>query len=128
MIYEGIHSLCFSCGRIGHRKEAYPVTIKKPETPAEGGSIGCGVEKSSYQGAYQRGMHDSHSSSTGSGASNDRGADTEEDRYDPWMLVARRKPVQKRTNAKGNSENHFNHGLGQSVNRFRHEPKGNSWG
>ena len=31
VVYEGIHSLCFSCGRIGHRKEACPLTIKKPE-------------------------------------------------------------------------------------------------
>ncbi|XP_050277774.1 uncharacterized protein LOC126719243 [Quercus robur] len=128
VIYEGIHSLCFSCGRIGHRKESCPLTIKKPEAPAEGGPIGCDVEKGSYQGAYQRGMHDPHSSGTGSGTSNDRGADTEEDRYRPWMLVARRKPVQKRTNVTGNSEDHVKHGLGQSVNGLRNEPNGNSWG
>ena len=27
--YEGIHKLCFSCGRIGHKVEACPYTIRK---------------------------------------------------------------------------------------------------
>ena len=49
VVYEGIHSLCFSCRRIGHRKKACPLTIKKPEKPAEVGPIGCGVKKSTNQ-------------------------------------------------------------------------------
>ena len=28
--YEGVHSLCFSCGRVGHRKDGCPHTIKAP--------------------------------------------------------------------------------------------------
>lgn len=31
VVYEGIQKLCFSCGRIGHRKEACPYTIRKKE-------------------------------------------------------------------------------------------------
>ena len=96
VVYEGIHRLCFSCGRIGHRKEACPLTIKKPEKPAEAGPIGGGVEKNTNQGADQRGTHDSYESGTSSGTSNDRGVDAEEDRYGPWMIVARRKPGQKK--------------------------------
>ena len=29
ILYEGINSLCFSCCRIGHRKEECPYTIKE---------------------------------------------------------------------------------------------------
>ena len=31
VVYEGIQKLCFSCGRIGHRKDACPYTICKEE-------------------------------------------------------------------------------------------------
>ncbi|KAL0013453.1 hypothetical protein SO802_000522 [Lithocarpus litseifolius] len=33
VIYEGIHRLCFSCGRIGHRKEACPYIIRPAQPP-----------------------------------------------------------------------------------------------
>ena len=121
VVYEWIHSLCFSCEKIGQRKEACPLTIKKLETLAEGGPIGCGVEKIMYQGAYQRGTHDSYSFGTGNGTSNDRGAGTKEDRYYPWMLVARRKPGPKRTNSTATTKNHLSHGFGQTVHGFRQE-------
>ena len=74
MVYERIHKLCFLCGRIRNRIEACLLTIKKPKTLAEGGLIGCGVEKSMYQEAYQHGTHDSYNTGTSSGTSKDRGA------------------------------------------------------
>ena len=33
MFYEGINTLCFSCGRIGHKVETCPYTIR--EQPKE---------------------------------------------------------------------------------------------
>ena len=115
VVYEGIHSLCFSCGRIGHRKEACPLTIKKPEKSVEAGSIGGDVEKNTNQGADQRGTHDSYESGTGSGTSNDRGVDAEEDRYGPWMIVARRKLGQKKTNSAVTFGDHVNRGWAKSI-------------
>ena len=34
VIYEGIQKMCFSCGRIGHRKESCPQTIRPVQSPA----------------------------------------------------------------------------------------------
>ncbi|XP_030948989.1 uncharacterized protein LOC115972900 [Quercus lobata] len=33
VVYEGIHKLCFACGRIGHKKDDCPHTIRKPVSP-----------------------------------------------------------------------------------------------
>ncbi|XP_030923106.1 uncharacterized protein LOC115949992 [Quercus lobata] len=104
VVYEGIHKLCFSCGRIGHRLEACPLTIKKPEPPVEGGPVSAGENTHV--------VHDSYCSGTGSGTNKDSIAGREEDGYGPWMLVARRKAGQKKTNNAVTSENHSKHGLG----------------
>ncbi|XP_023888176.1 uncharacterized protein LOC112000309 [Quercus suber] len=33
--YEGIHKLCFGCGRLGHRKEQCPYVIRQPSPPSQ---------------------------------------------------------------------------------------------
>ena len=128
MVYEGIHRLCFSCGKIGHMIETCPLTIKKPEAPVEGGSIGGEVERSTNPRAFWRGTHDSYSTDTGSGTLKNRDVGTGEDGYDPWMLVARRRPRQKRTNLTVATEDHAGHSLNQSVHGPRQEPKGDTRG
>ena len=35
VLYEGISRLCFSCGRVGHRKESCPYTIRSPSSLAK---------------------------------------------------------------------------------------------
>lgn len=37
--YEGVHRLCFMCGRIGHHKEACPYIIWEPASPEIPGSV-----------------------------------------------------------------------------------------
>lgn len=46
VIYEGISRLCFSCGRVGHRREACPYTIKPtPTGNARQGTETCGLHE-----------------------------------------------------------------------------------
>ena len=35
VVYEGISTLCFSCGRVGHSSEACPYTIKAPTSKCQ---------------------------------------------------------------------------------------------
>ena len=123
MVYEGMHRLCFSCGRLGHRKESCPLTIKKLEQPMEGGPISAGDGKTSYQGEVPHVLHKSSCTDIGSGTMKDRGVGMEEDRYGPWMLVTRRKLGQKKTNLAVIVRDHSLHGLGQTSHGFRKEQK-----
>ena len=76
ILYEGINSLCFSCGRIGHRKEGYPYTIKEVhiETPP------CQEESP----IPQREINEANSK-----------VDNISNDYGEWMVVARRKPTNR---------------------------------
>lgn len=94
MVYEGFHKLCFSSGRIGHRKELCLLTIKKAESPVKSGSMSVGKDRTLYKGVLPHGLHDSSYTGLGSGMVKDRDAGIDEDKYDPWMLVTRRKPGQ----------------------------------
>ena len=117
VVYEGLHKLCFSCGRIGHKVEACPLTIKKPKPPVEGGPMRAGEDTHV--------VHDSYCSGTGSGMK-DSAVGREEDGYGPWMLVARRKPGQKKTYMAGSSGDKSVHDLGRDGHGLMQEPKGES--
>ncbi|XP_023901062.1 uncharacterized protein LOC112012924 [Quercus suber] len=91
VIYKGIQELCFSCGRIGHRKEDCPHIIR-PTPPAREEEEG--VEKT--QGS-SRVRHDANSAEDQqSGAitipSDRLDAESAEDNtYGPWMVVTRKR-------------------------------------
>lgn len=74
--YEGISSLCFCCGRLGHKQENCGYQIKqqqRPESiPAENEGLKKAVENSSKTN------------------------------YGPWMLVTRRKNLVRNRQVKGN--------------------------
>ena len=88
VIYEGIHKLCFLCGRIGHKKEICPFTIRGP---MEGKPESVGVGDGLTQAAKICEVHDTPSTMPARGTTEDRGIGTEDARYGPWMLVERRK-------------------------------------
>ena len=90
--YEGIHNLCFSCSRVGHKRDLCPYTIKNPKAlVAEISSRGGGNRTTSPHR-----LHDTSSTTPGSGTTKDKGADTEYDKYGPWMLVTRKRVGQRR--------------------------------
>ena len=83
--YEGIHKLCFSCGRVGHKIEACPYTIRKdeekePEAPRKETADEGSADLQNLQDAV---THNACESTNVEG------------HYGPWMLVTRRGNGQK---------------------------------
>lgn len=82
--YEGLQRLCFSCGRLGHRKEACPYTIRPVASPSDSPrSHGNERERMEEpQGLCGTDNSGNHQTDFAAG---------HKDNYGPWMVVARRK-------------------------------------
>ena len=91
MTYEGIHGLCFSCGRVGHRKEVCPYTIRNPKAPEK-----VVNDEHENQPTNSHATHATDSTNPRSGMSDGSGADTDNDLCGPWMIVTRRKTGQRK--------------------------------
>ena len=73
--YEGISSLCFSCGRVGHKVECCPYSVRKPDTPVDGSTGGDLLE-----------IHSPGNEVV-----------TEPKAFGPWVLVSfKKKPTKKK--------------------------------
>ena len=81
MLYEGINTLCFSCGRIGHKLESCPYTIR--EHPNE-----QNVEHNTRPTDTQNAQRVDGTREVGK---------MQED-YGEWMVVSRRKTNNKTRN------------------------------
>ena len=96
VIYEGIQKLCFSCGQVGHRKEAFPFTICKEKEPTStvqetlGGPMGS-----------PRKEHEAHYTGQSSGMLEVSGMEEDEKQYNPSMVVNKKNAKHKGTR-KGN--------------------------
>jgi len=81
VVYEGIHKLCFACGRIGHKKDDCPHTIRKPVSleREENGEPDESVRSCK--------VHATDSTTDGCGTSGGSGAATDSTSYGPWMIM-----------------------------------------
>ena len=104
--YEGIHKMCFGCGRIGHRKEQCPHIIRQEPSVLE-----AGEKKGGDMAAKSCSSHASDTSSSGVGTSSgvantEQCAEQDEVRegvYRSWVVVTRRKNGTKQLRSSGTS-------------------------
>ena len=75
VLYEGISSLCFACGKLGHRKEACPYLVKEA------------MEAQAVLREPEKNLDDMENPQ----ASPSEVASNVKDEYGPWMLEERRK-------------------------------------
>ena len=77
--YEGLHRFCFSCERIGHRREECIFTIKKPSPEKPPASKGREILTMKDNNAEELKPHAMHE------------VDPKDDMYGPWMVVSCKK-------------------------------------
>ena len=102
--YEGIHNLCFECGRMGHKREACPFVIR-PVPPCEEEEKGGAGDR----GASTHVVHDADSDEINlgpHGKDNVMREDVHEGLYGPWVVVARRKKETKFQRSGGSLPDH----------------------
>ena len=88
--YEGIHKLCFSCGRIGHKVEACPYTIRK-EKESQTQAKEVLVSQTNVEDDRNFELWKVNDGVTHNACEATNG----EGQYGPWMIVSRRRNGQK---------------------------------
>lgn len=87
VLYEGISTLCFFCGRVGHQQEGCPFTIniRTPTTEVE--------ESNANADQFESSREDGAASQEVGKVGSDLKGDGKET-YGPWLLVKRKKSNQ----------------------------------
>ena len=97
--YEGIRTLYFSCGRLGHTVVACPYTIRKgkeQEAPVE--------DALPNRGATSQENHAGHGAQSSTGMAEMGEATKDNGQYGPWMVASRRTNGRKGPNLVGSTE------------------------
>ena len=84
--YEGLQRLCFSCGRVGHKVDSCPYTIRKGKS-----SLAATEEDQEAQPPNPRAEHDGCRTSASVGMQNACEEGDPEGQYGHWMVVQRKR-------------------------------------
>ena len=108
VLYEGINTLCFSCGRVGHQQEGCPFIVKEITRTSEVEGPDSFVDKADTNGVV------------GACSQEARKVDFDlkgdgKDAYGPWLLVKRKKAGAK---TKGLRNTNQDVGLGKGYFRY----------
>lgn len=113
--YEGISKLCFSCGRIGHRKDSFPYTIR--ETSPSGNRDGV---KESTELPKTRVMHDTTDPALKEGST----SPSQKNAYGPWLVVTRKRQGSKMPKSTKSPERAIPSAMGSAPEGTpRHAPR-----
>lgn len=104
--YEGIHRLCFSCGRIGHRKDGCPHILRSPPRADKDAEVREEVQVSNSRVGCD--LVDPMQHEAGRSAE-------QEDIYGSWMVVTRKRQGTKGARYKPEGSG----GTGGTGNTFR---------
>lgn len=102
--YEGIHKLCFGCGRLGHCKEQCPYVIYQPSPPSK--EVNQSDRKTEAQACN---MHELENAKRNVGPSvnlhDSAQEDVPESSYEPWVVVMCKKQGTKQQRCVGTITN-----------------------